>query len=110
MAHTRADWGERGIRAIHQRSHATYGSPRVQVELRETGTRCGRKRVERLMRQEGLQGCTRRRARVRTTVSDPTATRPHDLVQRAFAPAAVGGPNRLWVADIERHEALSTVR
>jgi len=33
---------------------------------------------------------------VRTTVSDPAAPRPADLVARDFNPLA---PNRLWVAD-----------
>lgn len=42
------------IREIHERSRQTYGSPRVHAELRALGTRCGRKRVERLMRKTGL--------------------------------------------------------
>ena len=45
------------IREIHRRSRQTYGSPRVHAELRALGISCGRKRVERLMRQAGLQGC-----------------------------------------------------
>ena len=45
------------IREIHLRSRQTYGSPRIHAELRALGTRCGRKRVERLMRQAGLRGC-----------------------------------------------------
>ena len=45
------------IREVHERSRRTYGSPRVHAELRALGTRCGRKRVARLMREAGLQGC-----------------------------------------------------
>ncbi len=88
------------IRGIHQESHGTYGSPRVHAELGKQGVHCSRKRVERLMRQEGLRGCERRPGRMRTTVADPAATRASDLVERAFAPEAIGGPDRLWVADI----------
>jgi putative transposase len=52
------------IQAIHARSRATYGAPRVQAELRlDHGVHVGRKRVARLMRAAGLVGCHRRRRR-----------------------------------------------
>lgn len=49
------------IHEIHHRSRATYGVPRVHAELRAIGIRCGRKRVARLMRKEGLKGRLRGR-------------------------------------------------
>ena len=50
------------IQAIHTASRGTYGSPRVHAELRlGMGVRCGRKRVERLMRTAGLCGVHRRK-------------------------------------------------
>ena len=42
------------VRVIFKGSRQTYGSPRVHSELRRQGRRCSRKRVERLMRQQGL--------------------------------------------------------
>jgi hypothetical protein len=45
----------------------------------------------------GLTGATRGKA-PRTTIADPCAARPADLVQRRFGPPA---PNRLWVADLK---------
>ncbi len=84
------------IRAIHAKSRQTYGVPRVHAALGATGRRVGRKRVARLMRSAGLRGCGRRR-RVRTTVSDPTATPAPNLVQRRFVADA---PNQLWVTDL----------
>ena len=52
--------------------------------------------VARLMRALGLRGATRGTVK-RTTISDPAADRPGDLVVRNFCPPA---PNRLWVADL----------
>ena len=88
------------IRQIYRTSRGTYGSPRVHAELQATGVRCARKRVARLMGAAGLAGCPRRQRRPRTTRADPAAVPAPDRVERAFAPAQVGGPDRLWVADI----------
>jgi putative transposase len=100
-ARARADEAQtERIRQIHERSRATYGSPRVQAELRAAGQRCGRHRVARLMRRAGLRGVHGQRPRVRTTVPDRAATPAPDRVRRAFAPDAIGAPDRLWLADI----------
>jgi putative transposase len=91
------------IRDIHDHSRGTYGAPRVHAELRDIGTRCGRKRVARLMHEQGLVGVHRRRY-LSTTERDPRARPAPDLVERDFHPA---GPDRLWVADVT---ALPTAR
>ena len=88
------------IRQIHARSRQTYGSARVRAALRERGEMVGRRRVARRMRRAGLRGVHGQRQRVRTTVADPHIAPAPDRVERAFAPAAIGGPNRLWLADI----------
>lgn len=41
------------VRSVNEHA-ATYGSPRVWLELRRQGVHVGRKRVERLMRSHGL--------------------------------------------------------
>jgi putative transposase len=85
---------------IHRMSRGSYGSPRVHAELRlGEGVRCGRKRVERLMRQAGVQGIYRRRRRG-CTRRDPTAEPAADLVNRAFDPVE---PDRLWMMDVTEH-------
>ena len=84
------------IQAIHQRSRATYGAPRIHAELAADGIRVGRKRVARLMDAAGLHGVSRRKW-VTTTVRDRAARPAPDLVERNFTAT---GPNRLWVADI----------
>ena len=55
-----------------------------------------RKRVARLMREEGLTGVSRRRG-TRTTRPEPGRRAAAALVERHFQAEA---PNRLWVADI----------
>ena len=84
------------VREIHRGSRWTYGSPRIHAELREEGVRCSRKRVARLMRQTGIEGCHRRRS-IRTTQRGPEEEPVPDLVHRNFNPEA---PNLLWVADL----------
>jgi putative transposase len=84
------------IRTIHERSRGTYGAPRIHAELRYEGVCCSRKRVARLLRVAGLQGCHRRKG-PRTTRRAPDIAPAADLVRRDFAAAA---PDRLWVADI----------
>lgn len=65
-----------------------------------TGVLVGRKRVARLMRGAGIQGlCRRRRRRKGARALHPAG----DLLRREFTAPT---PNRIWVADIERHEAL----
>jgi putative transposase len=87
------------IRAAHEFA-ATYGSPRVWLELRRQGVRVGRKRVERIMRTHGLQGAHLRRGwKHGSTRQNPNHTAAPDLVDRDFRAEA---PNRLWVADLTR--------
>lgn len=84
------------IHGIHERSHHTYGAPRIHVELRESyGVRIGRKRVARLMRRAGLQGVQKRRFWC-TTRSGAAERWAPDLVERQFRAER---PDALWVAD-----------
>jgi putative transposase len=86
----------RHIKEVHEESRGTSGAPRIWAELRDRGVVCSRKRVARLLRLAGLQGCHRRKGPTapRRTPGPPPAP---DLVQRQFTAAA---PDRLWVADI----------
>ena len=83
------------IRRVHQHNYGVYGARKVWLALNREGIAVARCTVERLMRELGLAGA-RRGKRRRTTVADPAAARPADLVGRRFHRPA---PDQLWVAD-----------
>jgi len=80
---------------VHAENYGVYGARKVWLALNREGIPVARCTVERLMRGLGLAGA-RRGKQHRTTIADPAAPRPADLVGRQFDPPA---PNRLWVAD-----------
>jgi putative transposase len=84
------------VAAVHQRSRRTYGSPRVHRELKARGVRVGKKRVERLMRENGLQGRSKRRFK-RTTDSRHGGPIAPNVLARQFN---VSEPDRAWVTDV----------
>ena len=84
------------IEEIHKANYSAYGYRRTWIALRRAGEEVGRGRVQRLMRQAGIQGAKRRGKPWRTTTPDPEAARRPDLVERDFSATA---PNRLWVGD-----------
>jgi len=83
------------IREAHERSRKTYGSPRVHRELSAQGVKVSRKRVIRLMQEEGLVGRARRRYKHTTDSNHDQPVAPN-LIDREFKAAA---PNHRWVGD-----------
>ena len=87
------------IAAVHASNYGVYGARKVWLTLNrersEGEAPIARCTVERLMGDLGLAGAVRGKVK-RTTISDPKAMKPLDLVERKFAPLA---PDRLWVAD-----------
>ncbi|UQA37189.1 IS3 family transposase [Streptomyces sp. HNA39] len=84
------------IEEVHAESGGTYGARRITRALRRQGIVVARCTVERLMAELGLEGVIRGRRR-RTTVPEPSAPRPPDLVDRDFTTSR---PDQLWVADM----------
>lgn len=87
------------IRAIHDKTKQTYGSPRMTVELQAAGLPCSENRVARLMRKNEIASEAVRKFKISTTDSN------HDLpiAERIFETEnadAVMGPNQVWVGDI----------
>jgi len=86
------------IRIIHEHRHTKgYGSPRMTEELRARGFRCSRKRVARLMCEEGIRARPRRPFRPRTTQQDKAAAASPNLLGKSEPPSA---PGQQVVSDI----------
>ena len=83
------------IRAVHDRSRQTYGSPRVHAALRRQGDSISRRRVERLTRVEGIRACSSRLYRNRPGLKRFLAgveSRAHEV--------ASTHPDQVWVGDV----------
>ena len=84
------------IRQVHRESNGTYGSPRITDALRNSGLSYNHKRVERLMRINGIRSKRKRKFKV-TTHSKHTRPVASNLIQRNFTAKQ---PDRLWTSDI----------
>jgi putative transposase len=93
------------IEAIWERSRRSYGAPRIHAMLSRDGIRVGRKRVERIMRQLGIQGAHLHK-HWKTTRQDRDAAAAPDLVDRNFTAVE---PNTLWVADLTYVKTLQGI-
>ena len=83
------------VRASFEASKHRYGSPRIHEDLLEQQARVSRKRVIRLMQEDGLKARIRKRFTC-TTMSDHDQPVAANLLDRQFTAEA---PNQRWVGD-----------
>jgi putative transposase len=92
------------IREVHRLNRdGVYGSPRVHRALRKEGVTCSRRRVEALMRREGIRSICHRRFKVRTTDANHDHPVASNLLDRRFdgpAEDEAWAPDEAWVTDI----------
>jgi transposase InsO family protein len=83
------------VRESFERGRTYYGSPRILKDLQADDEHVSRKRVIRLMQDQGLVARVRRRYRC-TTLSDHDQPIAPNILARRFS---ADGPNQRWVGD-----------
>jgi len=84
------------VKRVYGQNKGNYGSPRVTKQLHAEGIRCGKNRVARLMKANGLQATAKRKFKVTTDSRHDYPIAPN-LLNRDFTAAR---PNQVWVTDI----------
>ena len=84
------------IQDIYEANRRLYGSPRIFRELRKRNTRCSRKRVARIMRENSFKGRQKGRFKVTTNSNHNYPVSPN-LLNREFKVSTI---NSCWVSDI----------
>ena len=86
------------VRAVHEESRGTYGSPRVHRQLEARGVTACENTVAKVMREQRIRSkVAGRRFRARTTDSAHAHPVADNLLGRDFAADA---PNTKWAADL----------
>lgn len=80
----------------HHQARRVYGAVKLWRTLNAEGIVCGKHRVARLRRSQGLEAARRRRFRIMTAHHQLPPPAPNRLQQHF----AVARPNRVWVGDI----------
>lgn len=84
------------MRRIHKESYKTYGIRRIKAKLNKEGISCGKNKVARLMRENGIFSRLRRKYKATTNSNHRLPVAPNLLNQDFTADK----PNKKWVGDI----------
>lgn len=84
------------IRIIHKQSRATYGSPRIAEELKESGYQCSENKIARLMRLNDIKAKIKRKFR-RSGSTVVLSTYAKNVLDRQFDVSTI---NKVWVTDL----------
>lgn len=75
------------IKESYKESRETYGRPRIHEDLRKKGVQVGKKRIARLMKEEGIVGCYNEPAKPKTTDSKHNYRVSENLLKKREFPS-----------------------
>lgn len=88
------------IKKIWEESRQTYGLPRILNILKSDGEKCGRKRVKKIMKANGIEGVGKKKFKVMTTDSKHDLPIADRIFKTEIAPSQVTEVNQYWGGDI----------
>lgn len=83
------------IKAVYGHSRGTYGSPRIAIELRDRGIPCGKNRIARIMRDNGIKAKMKKKFKATTDSRHSHPVAPNLLLKRGEEVN-----NEIWASDI----------
>jgi len=84
------------IKKIYENNRELYGSPRIHSELKDLGFNCGKNRVAKIMKSNGIISKIKKKYRYKSKISNDLHIK-ENIINRAFNASE---PNKLWVSDI----------
>ncbi len=84
------------IKRVYHQSYETYGARRIKARLEKEGIKCGKNRVSRLMRENGICSRLKRKYKATTNSNHRYPVAPNLLNQDFTADR----PNEKWVGDL----------
>lgn len=91
-------WEE--IKLHWEKSRGTYGLPRIMDQLKKSKRTCGKNRVARIMKENGIQGVGKKKYKVTTTDSNHSLPIADRIFKTETALEQVTEPNQFWGGDI----------
>lgn len=80
------------IREAHDESQQTYSSPRIHRYLKRRGEKAGKRRIERIMREQGIRACSAKKSRDKR--------RFFGSVDNQILDVEVTAVDQVWVSDV----------